>query len=133
MDITPAIAAGKQVIQSYGVAGFRIAGAPHLGPVLVTPDEVFAWSVTDFAALTGDDFKPLLACDPAIEVILLGCGATGRLIPSRLRIDLKAMGLSIDAMDTGAACRTYNVMLSEDRRVAAALLVAYPFANNSPT
>ena len=124
MDITPAIAAGKQAIQSYGSAGFRIAGVAYYGPMLVTPDEVFAWSVTDFAALTADDFKPLLTCDPAIEVILLGCGATGKLIPSRLRMDLKTMGLAIDAMDTGAACRTYNVMLSEDRRVAAALLTS---------
>ncbi len=122
MDITPAIAAGKQVIQSYGPAGFRIAGQAYLGPVLVTPDEVFRWKVQDFSGLAAEDFKPLLASDPAIEVVLMGCGATGGLIPSKLRLDLKAMGLSIDAMDTGAACRTYNVMLSEDRRVAAALL-----------
>ena len=122
MDITPTIAAGKQIIQSYGPAGFRVSGQVYRGPVLVMPEAVVPWLVSDYAAITAADFVRLLEGEPRIEVVLFGTGATGLLVPSTLRHDLKASGLSIDGMDTGAACRTYNVMLSEERRVAAALL-----------
>ncbi len=122
MDITPAVAAGKQIIQSYGPAGFRIGGQVYKGPVLVLPEQVIAWSVGEFSAICAADFAPLLEGEPKIEVVLFGTGATGLLVPSQLKRDLKTQGLAMDGMDTGAACRTYNVMLSEERRVAAALL-----------
>ena len=121
MDITPNIPADAQVIQSYGPEGFQISHQVYRHPVIVTPDRVLAWQV-DLSNLSAADFEPLRTDDPPAEVILLGCGATGMLLPSALRQAIRALGFGIDAMPTGAACRTYNVMLSEGRRVAAAIV-----------
>ena len=121
MDITPSIPADRQVIQSYGVAGFRINGQAFYGPVIVLPDRVIPWQVSDPASLRAEDFAPLAGNEPPVEVVLLGCGARGMLFPPKLRQELRPAGYSVDTMDTGAACRTYNVMLSEGRPVAAAL------------
>jgi uncharacterized protein len=122
MDITPAIATGRQVIQSYGSQGFRIGDKVYLGPALVLPDRVLEWQIGNLQNLSLADFAPLLSEDPRVEAILLGCGAVGIFIPPALRAELRQAGTTIDAMDTGAACRTYNVMLSEERRIAAALI-----------
>ena len=64
----------------------------------------------------------MLAVAPAVEFLVIGCGARAMLVPPALRQELRDAGLRLDAMDTGAACRTYNVLLAEDRRVAAALI-----------
>jgi uncharacterized protein len=122
MDITPVIAADRQVIDSYGPGFFRIAGIVHNGPVLVFPDRTLPWSVSDFAELQFADFQPLIDATPKIEVLLLGAGARMALLPSALRRTLRDAGLVVDVMDSGAACRTYAVLLAEARRVAAALL-----------
>jgi len=121
MDITPIIPADRQVIDTYAPGRFRVSNIVHEGPIIVFPEKTVAWAVSDFAALSVDSFDPVLMAEPKVEVLLVGAGARNQLMPSRLRAALKAAGIVADVMDTGAACRTYAVLLSEGRRVAAAL------------
>lgn len=122
MDITPLVPAGRQLIQGYGDGGFRITGTRHEGSVLVFPTRVLAWPVTNIADLTADWAGPVIDAGDRVEILLLGCGE--RMVPvgAHLRQALRAARIVLEAMDTGAACRTYNVLLAEERRVAAALI-----------
>ena len=109
---------GRQVIERYAASGFRISGAIHLGPVLVFPDRTEAWAE---AAFTVEGLAPVLA-HGGVELLLLGFGRRVTPVSTVLRSALKAGGVAVEPMDTGAACRTYNMLVAEDRRVAAALL-----------
>ena len=121
MDVTPLVRQGQKIIQSYNGGQFRIGGELFTGPVIVMPDRVMAWPVGgSFAALKDTDFSMLAAERP--DVLLIGTGRAMHLLMPGLRQNLKTMGLSADSMDTGAACRTYNVLMAEGRRVVAALL-----------
>ncbi|HYD67638.1 Mth938-like domain-containing protein [Azospirillum sp.] len=122
MDITPLIPADRQVIDGYGEGQFCIRSEWRAGPVIVFPDRTIPWDVTDFADLTVESFAAVRDAEPKVEILLLGSGPKMQLLPSVLRRDLRAAGIVVDVMDTGAACRTYNVLLAEGRRVAAALL-----------
>ncbi|QJE72720.1 hypothetical protein HHL28_06095 [Aerophototrophica crusticola] len=122
MDITPIIPADRQVIDTYGTGRFRVSNTLHEGAVIVFPDRTIPWPATGFAGLSLADFEPVTKADPGVEVLLLGSGPKMQLLPSTLRRQLKEAGVVVDVMDTGAACRTYNVLLAEGRRVAAALL-----------
>lgn len=126
MDITPAVPEGSQVIQSYGPGLFRIAGVVHSGSVLVLPDRTLPWDLTEFGEISLDRFEPLLSMATSVDVLLLGCGASMRLPPANLRIGLRERGIVIEPMDTGAACRTFNILLTEGRQVAAALIALPP-------
>ena len=117
MDITPLIAADRQVVQSYGQGRFRISGVVFAEPVFVTPSQSLSWNFTgDFSALSPDSFPSL---SPGI--LLLGCGARAAFLPD-LRESLRPLRVTLDVMDTGAACRTYNVLMAEGRDVMAALV-----------
>ena len=122
MDLTPLIADGRQVIEGYGDGKFRIAGIVHMGPVIVFPTRTITWAIGSIGDLGLASLDPVLNADPAIEVLLVGCGP--RLVPLErsLRLALRERGIGADPMDTGAACRTFNVLLTEERRVAAALI-----------
>jgi len=119
-DVTPLIPAGRQVVESYGRNGFHVSGVAYRGAILVTAEATTAWDIASFAAITLESLSALF--DRGIEILLLGCGTRMAPVPAELRVALKARGIVVDAMDTGAACRTYNVLLAEERRVAAALL-----------
>ena len=121
MDLTPSIPSGRQVIESYGPGGFRVTGLAYPSAILVFPDQTQIWDIGDFTAVNADSLQPVLK-HGGVEILLLGCGR--RLLPVRaeLRQLLRAAGVGIDAMDTGAACRTYNVLMAEERPVAAALI-----------
>lgn len=110
---------GRQLIERYGVSGFRISGVIFAGPVLVFPERTTLW---ENPAPTFDGLAPIIA-EGDIELILLGLGKRGGPVAPALRAALKAHGIGVEAMDTGAACRTFSVLLAEDRRVAAALLL----------
>jgi len=122
MEITPDIPQDRQVIESYGEGRFRISGRAHEGSVLVFPDRTLAWPVTAMAELSMETLAEVVAARPPVEILLIGCGAKLALLPGPLRQALRAQGIGCDTMDTGAACRTYNVLLAEARRVAAALI-----------
>ncbi|MEX0924179.1 MAG: Mth938-like domain-containing protein [Rhodovibrionaceae bacterium] len=122
MDVTPLIPEGRQVIESYGEGRFRIAGTLHRGSVIVFPERTLAWPLSDIGELTPESLDTVAAARNSVDVVLLGCGAKMTLIPRLLREKLRAAGIVVEPMDTGAACRTFNVLLSEERRVAAALI-----------
>ena len=124
MDITPLVPEGRQIIESYGDDGFRISGERYPGPVIVWPEGVATWAVSGIGAAAIETLDAVFAAEPPIEIVLIGSGATFEMAPAALRSALGARGVSIESMDTGAACRTYNVLMAEDRRVAAALIPA---------
>ncbi|MBT6096538.1 MAG: hypothetical protein HOH04_16755 [Rhodospirillaceae bacterium] len=120
LDITPAVPAGRQLIQSYGDGGFRIGGEAVQGSLLVFTEETRAWPVTAPDDISLETLADIVATSPGILVI--GCGARFVAPPKGLRDGLKAHGVALEWMDTGAACRTFNVLLAEDRGAAAALI-----------
>jgi uncharacterized protein len=122
MELTPVVASGRQVIESYGPRGFRVTGVAYARSILVFPDATLDWEVAGIEDVTPDALRPVVERG-GTEVLLLGCGIRMRPVPAALRQALKAAGIGLEPMDTGAACRTYNVLLAEDRRVAAALLL----------
>ena len=124
MDITPLVPEGRLVIESYGDDGFRINGERHAGPVLVWPERVVPWEASSLDTAAIETLSPLFDAEPRIDILLIGSGATFEMAPAALRAALSARRIALESMDTGAACRTYNVLMAEDRRVAAALLPA---------
>jgi uncharacterized protein len=121
MDITPLLPKGRKSITGYGGGGFKINQEFVAGSLLVVPDAVMPWNVTDITTATLEDFSALLAHE-GIELLLVGTGERMTLLPTEIRAAFKAKNISTDVMDTGAACRTYNVLLSEERKVAAAVI-----------
>jgi uncharacterized protein len=122
MEVTPLIPEGRQVIESYGNGRFKVSGAVYSGSVIVCPTGTLPWDVSHIDALSFESLAAAVDAEPAIEVLLIGCGSRAVPIRPALRAQLRARGVSADSMDTGAACRTYNILLSEERRVAAALI-----------
>jgi uncharacterized protein len=113
---------GRHPIEGYGEGGFYFGGMSHRGSILALPSGIRAWPVASIAEIDADALAPILAESGGIEILLLGCGLDPVFIEERLRAPLAAAGIRLDAMQTGAAARTYNVLLAEDRRVAAALI-----------
>ncbi len=122
MEITPLQPTAVQVIQGYAKGGFLVSDRQYQGAILVFPDKIEAWAATDVGAIDIGSLSPVTDASPAIEVLLIGTGARMALLGSALRAGIRAYGIAVETMDTGAACRTYNLLMSENRRVAAALL-----------
>ncbi len=122
MDLTPLKSGEKTMIQAYGDGGFRISGRRFTGAVMVFEDRVLSVELEDIAAA---DYQPLEEAAVEIEILLLGCGEKAGVLPPEHRARLKGAGISAEVMGTGAACRTFNVLQAEGRRVAA-LLIAVP-------
>ena len=114
---------GRAPIEAYGNGGFRFAGMSHRGSLLLLPSGVHAWQgVTGAAGLGPEQFARVAQERADIEVMLLGTG-TEQVFPSwELRTTFADWGIALEAMSTGAACRTWNVLLGEGRRAAAALI-----------
>ena len=113
---------GRHLLDAYGNGGFRFAEMSHRGSNLVLRSVIRGWDVREPSGLTAEAFAPVLAEADAIELLLIGTGLD--LVPLRppVRQRLRDAGLGIDVMQTGAAARTYNVLVAENRRVAAALV-----------
>jgi uncharacterized protein len=122
MDVTPLIPAGKQLIKGYGDGGFTVAGTRWEGSVLVLPDLTRPWAPKAFSEVTEESLAPLLSMAEKPRLLLLGCGRRMEMPSREFKAALRAAGITLEAMDTGGACRTFNVLLSEDRSVAAALI-----------
>ncbi len=121
MDVTALVPEGRQLIEAYGNGGFVVSGERYVGNLLVQTETTEMLAAATFNELTLVHLSPLWAAAANVELILIGCGPNMAYVPDDLRAGLKAHGIAVDAMDTGAACRTYNVLLSEERRVAAVL------------
>jgi uncharacterized protein len=121
IEIRDAHFPGRAPIDSYGNGGFRFADMSHRGSLLCLPSGVYGWDLEEGDALTVDAFARVLA-EAGVEFLLVGTGKDIRPLPAPLKAALRARGISSDPMGTGAAVRTYNIMLGEQRPVAAALI-----------
>jgi uncharacterized protein len=126
MEITPAIPEDRQVIDSYGPGRFKIAKVSYEGALFVLPDRVVPWegAPPSGAHLMREHVAPLFAveADTPVELLLVGTGARMERVPQATIQALREDGVAVDFMETGAACRTFNVLLAEGRPVAAALI-----------
>jgi len=104
-------------IEGYGADYYRLDDVAHPAPLVVAPGHIAPWAGYD-------DLEPLLDMAGQIDVLFIGTGAQISPIPSALRQTLEGAGLGVEIMSSATACRTYNVLLSEGRRVAVALLPA---------
>jgi uncharacterized protein len=109
-------------IDAYGNGGFRFAGMSHRGSLLCFPDGIWAWPVGAVGELSEALLAPALERAAALDFFLIGGGRDPFVLPPALRERFRAVGLAVDAMTTGAAVRTYNILLAENRRVGAGLI-----------
>ncbi|WP_036286663.1 Mth938-like domain-containing protein [Methylosinus sp. PW1] len=115
---------GRHRIESYGGGGFRFAEMSHRGSLLALPSGIHALEAVAAAAIDEVTLAPLFdESAGAVELLIFGSGANLRPPSPSLRARLKQAGIMVEAMATGAAVRTYNMLLDEDRRVAAVLIV----------
>ena len=114
---------GLASIEAYGNGGFRFAGMSHKGSILCLPDAIEAWDPAGMEELTPAAFTPILAMRERLDIVLLGTGEEHRLPDAAIRAAFATAGVGLDVMATGPAARTWNVLIAEGRRVAAALLV----------
>jgi uncharacterized protein len=109
-------------IDAYGNGGFAFAEMSHRGSLLCLPDGIWAWPVTKAAEIDEYTLSRVFAAANGIDSLIIGTGTDVWIAPNRLREALRAVHISLDSMQTGPAIRTYNVMIGERRRVAAALI-----------
>jgi uncharacterized protein len=114
-------AAGQNAITAYGDGYVMVNGARHEKNLILLADRILEWNIEGFEALGVADFERLAELDP--EVVLLGTGARLRFPPVQLTRPLIEARRGLEVMDMQAACRTFNILVSEGRRVVAALLL----------
>jgi uncharacterized protein len=113
---------GRHLIDAYGGGGFRFADMSHRGSLLALPSGMRAWSVRLPGELTIDAFRDVLTEAEQIDSLLVGTGSGPFFLAASVGLALKSARMSVDVMSTGSAARIYNIMVGENRRVAAALL-----------
>jgi uncharacterized protein len=109
-------------IDAYGKGGFAFGGMSHRGSLLCLPDGIWAWEVTRPEQIDQYSLDRVFAAANSIDTLIVGTGTDVWLPPSELRAALRAVKVVLDTMQTGPAIRTYNIMIGERRRVAAALI-----------
>lgn len=110
------------LIDAYGDGGFRFAGMSHRGSLLCFPDGIWDWPVHDAGQLTEATLGAAFDRASALDFFLIGTGRNPWVLPAGLRSRFRDLSLSVDTMPTGAAVRTYNILLAENRRVGAGLV-----------
>jgi uncharacterized protein len=113
---------GRAPIDAYGNGGFRFAEMSHRGSILCLPSGIYAWPPTHPGEIEPAAFAPVLAEKGALGLLLLGTGRRQETPGGEVRRAFVEAGVALEVMDTGAACRTYNVLLAEGRPAGAALL-----------
>lgn len=128
MELRPVPTGERPFVRSYRPGGFTVGTTAFSGSLILLADRIEPWAPNDPASLTAEDLRPLrpLAGD-AISLLVLGLGAVARPLPPALLAELRSWGLAVEAVATPAACRTWNLLLAEERRAAAAL-IALPAA-----
>ena len=120
MNAAPARFPGKAPIEAYGNGGFRFAGMSHRGSILCLPSGIHGWEPAEPLDLRS--LAPALAEKDALELLIVGTGARQQFPSPEVRRAFVEASVTLETMDTGAACRTYNVLLAEGRSVGAALV-----------
>lgn len=112
----------QAAIEAYGNGGFRFAGMSHRGSLLCLPNGMYAWDVTAPSELTLERLEPVLAVSAELDVLMIGLGSDIAALPRDIRDAFRERGVIIEAIATGPAVRTYNVLFNEQRAVGAALI-----------
>lgn len=112
----------ETAISSYGDGGFRIGDRHSKGSMLITPKGYYPWDAAEITSATLDSLKKIVDQSGEIDILLVGTGDNMRPLNKQLRGALEAAGIAVDIMATGSAARTYNILLAEGRKVAAALI-----------
>ena len=120
MKLHSSLPSGVNTITGYGEGYVVINGERRESSVVVLPDRIEAWQAGAFDTLTPNDFQFLKSL--GAEIVLLGTGPRQRFPHPRLTAELAKAGIGLEVMDLQAACRTYNILVAEERKVAAALL-----------
>lgn len=120
MKLQPSARTRLNTFTGYGEGYVMVNGERHEASLIVQPEDLRRWPVSAFAALAEAHFAQLAALAP--EVVLLGTGGRLRFPHPRLSAPLARAGIGLEVMDVRAACRTYNILMAEDRRVLAALI-----------
>lgn len=122
IEIRAAHFPGRAPIEAYGNGGFRFAEMSHRGSILCLPSGIYGWGATEEKPFAGDRLAKIFEDADDIRFLLFGTGREIRRLPPALADRMRQAGISCDPMSTGAAVRTFNVMLAERRPVAAALV-----------
>jgi uncharacterized protein len=122
MDITPLIPKDKKIVTGYGGGAFKVNNESYSGSVIIYPGEVFPWKAQDASDINITSLAPLLETTVDIELLIIGCGNEHIKLPAEISKAFREKNISVEIMTTGAACRTYNVLLGEGRQIAAALV-----------
>lgn len=121
MEFTEINSSEEAFVAGYGDGGFRMGDSRYEGSMLITPDGFYPWDVTDKADINVGNLSPILDAG-GIEIIVIGLGPNMAFLPKDIRAAFEVKKIAVEAMDTGAAARTYNVLLQEGRLVAAAII-----------
>lgn len=126
MKLQPDKNIDSSVISGYGAGYVDVNGARHTSSLMLLPNtdpnqQLVAWPVSDIKALEASDFQAVVQA--AVELVIIGTGTRQRFIKPQVLQALYGARIGVEMMDTRAACRTYNILAGEGRRVAAALLI----------
>ena len=113
---------GQRVIEAYGDMGFRLSSGRHEGSLLILPERVEKFNATTIDEVTLESLADVIKEQENIDILILGTGARQHFPPTSIFKHFVAQRIALEAMDSGAACRTYNILVSEDRKVAAAII-----------
>ena len=119
MDVTPLVSKGRQLIESYGDGAFKISGVVYTAPVIVFPESCFSTEKFEADKSNFRLLREVFQTTYSPSVLLYGTGKNTSLIPEIEKEFVRQQNCVLDIMNTGAACRTFNVLCAEDRRVAA--------------
>lgn len=122
VDMHPVMPTDRQLVQSYGDGRFKVTGAVYQGSIIVFPEHTQLWPAVTVGDVCIESLHAITDAADQVDILLLGCGPQFVAIPKGLRTALKDFGIVLEWMDSGAACRTFNVLVAEERRVAAAVL-----------
>ncbi len=122
MEIQPLKSGERLTVEGYGVGTFKVGGAEVRGSMLIRAERFEPWAIAAADDLDDAATAPLLALAGTVDILLVGTGARLQPLARSTRDALRAAGLGVEVMNTPAACRTYNVLVAEGRRVAAAVM-----------
>lgn len=122
MDVTPLPPKGRPQLSGYGGGGFKVNDEFFPGSRLMLPESSHDWPVADAAGITLESLGAVAAQSAVLDLLIIGTGKGMALIRPDIRAFFREKGIAVEVMDTGAASRTYNILMAEGRRVAAALI-----------
>ncbi len=122
MEFTEITSSEDAFIAGYGDGGFRMGESRFEGSMLVTPSGFYPWDVMNKDDISIENLKPVFDAYQSIEILIVGMGKSMAFLPKDIMTECADKKIAVEVMDTGAAARTYNVLLQEGRKVTAALI-----------